>query len=79
MSQASKLRWRCRRGTKELDVMLERFLDRHYPDLDEAGQAAFERLLEEEDDRLIDWLLSDRERPTDGPLADIVARIRAAV
>nr|WP_309544955.1 succinate dehydrogenase assembly factor 2 [Alkalilimnicola ehrlichii] len=26
MSELSRLRWRCRRGTKELDIMFERFL-----------------------------------------------------
>ncbi|WP_440995576.1 succinate dehydrogenase assembly factor 2 [Arhodomonas sp. SL1] len=79
MSEASRLRWRCRRGTKELDVVLERFVSREYERLGEAERAALERLLDEEDDRLVDWLLTARERPADGEVAALVERIRHLV
>ncbi|MDR9405874.1 MAG: succinate dehydrogenase assembly factor 2 [Spiribacter sp.] len=81
MSDLSRLRWRCRRGTTELDRLLNRFLDADanangYAALDAAGRADFERLLVCEDDLLIDWLLNGYQ-PEEGTLADIVQRIRA--
>ena len=55
-ARLSRLRWRCRRGMKELDLMLERFLDRQGPDLIGGGWPELEALLDAEDDRLWDWL-----------------------
>lgn len=71
----SKLRWRCRRGMQELDVMLGDWLEQCWPEADEERRKAFDRLLEIEDDRLWDWLLG-RSRPEPG-LEDIVEAIRA--
>lgn len=70
----AKLRWRCRRGMQELDVMLLRWLDLRWPEADEASRRAFEALLDREDDLLWDWL-SGRGQPTTA-LAAIVAEIR---
>ena len=83
MTQASgdqaKLRWRCRRGMRELDELLLGFVDGgHWQALDEAGQRAFQRLLEYPDQQLLE-ILMQREAPEDPALADMVRRIRAAV
>ncbi len=69
------LRWRCRRGMRELDALLGAWLDRRWAQVDELLQQAFERLLEQEDDQLWDWLLG-RTRPADLNLARIVDDIR---
>ena len=79
MSEMSRLRWRCRRGTTELDRLLTRFLEAPsggYGSLDAAGRTAFEQLLDCEDDHLIDWLVNG-QRPREGALVDIVNRVRA--
>ena len=49
MSELSRLRWRCRRGMKELDVLFEQYLDRRYAQADEVERAAFLRLVEMDD------------------------------
>jgi len=54
----STLRWRCRRGKKELDVLLGRFLDQHLSGLGPAQRAALERLVALEDEDLLDLILS---------------------
>ena len=36
----SRLRWRCRRGMLELDLLLGRFVNEHYRELDGAGRTA---------------------------------------
>jgi antitoxin CptB len=76
----AKLRWRCRRGTTELDRLLNRFLDdgeAGYVHLDPAGREVFDQLLGIEDDRLIDWLLKG-ESAGEPNLDEISRRIRAA-
>lgn len=57
MISDSTLRWRCRRGKRELDVLLANFLDRHLAQLTAAQRNAFERLLAMEDEDLLDLLL----------------------
>lgn len=52
-----QLRWQCRRGLKELDVLLEPFMEDHYLDLPAAEQAMFARLVAEEDVDLLAWFM----------------------
>jgi antitoxin CptB len=52
----NKLKWLCRRGMKELDVLLEGFLDQHQQELSEGRWPELESLLQNEDDQLWDWV-----------------------
>ncbi len=70
-----RLRWTCRRGAKELDLLLLGYLERCYGAADEPERAAFERLLEAEDPDLANWLYG-RTQPDDPLLAGIVMTIR---
>ena len=54
--RVNKLKWLCRRGMKELDILLENFLDQHLHELNEGCWPEFESLLQQEDDRLWDWV-----------------------
>lgn len=74
MSERARLAWQCRRGMRELDVLLRRFLDEHYESLPEAGRADFRRLLEQPNEDIMDWLFQRRE-PDDPGLARIVAAV----
>lgn len=73
--QLPRLRWRCRRGMRELDQLMLRYLDRAWPEDSEAGRAVFLRLLDVEDDTLWRWLMG-HEVPSDDAFAALVARIR---
>lgn len=75
MNGTSRLRWLCRRGMKELDVLLGRFLERGYPGLDDAGQRGFVRLLERQDPEIY-ALLTGREHAEDPEIDCVVQRIR---
>ncbi|GAB4351039.1 MAG: hypothetical protein Kow0073_05980 [Immundisolibacter sp.] len=77
MLSDSTLRWRCRRGKKELDVLLSRFLERHLSALDATQRAAFERLLALEDDDLLDRVLG-RVAPDDPATAKVLGRLNGA-
>jgi len=72
----ARLRWHCRRGMLELDVILQRFADQDLDRLDAAALAVLERLLEQSDPDLMDWLLKGEPVP-DPELAGLVERIRA--
>jgi antitoxin CptB len=72
-----RLLWRCRRGMKELDLLLESFLLGPYAHAPAADRLAFERLLELPDPELADRLLGSGG-PEDGALATIVRRVRDA-
>ncbi len=63
----------------ELDLLLERFLERGYAALDATGQAQFERLLGHPDPQLHDWLLGlDPPPATDPALAHVIQAVRDA-
>lgn len=70
-----RLRWKCRRGMRELDQLLTRWLEREWRDSPAGQRAVFLRLLETEDDRLWVWLMG-RDSPSDAELAALVAHIR---
>lgn len=72
----NRLRWRCRRGMLELDVMLQQFLRRGFGDLDAAQRAEFVALLDYPDPELLDMLLG--RVPLQGGMADVIAKIRAS-
>ena len=76
MAVPNRLRWRCRRGLLELDLILQGFLESGWEDLDADQRAVFARLLEESDQELQGWLLG-RTQPLDPDLKAMVARIRA--
>jgi len=71
-----RLRWRCRRGMKELDQLLEHWLDQQWAASSEAQRGVFLRLLACEDDRLWRWFLGHENAP-DAELDALVQRIRA--
>ena len=71
-----RLRWRCRRGMKELDVLLVRWLERRHGAADAAARETFERLLELPDPDLNAWFLG-RARPEDPAFAALVDDILA--
>ena len=72
--EIKRLRWRCRRGMRELDQLMLRYLDRRWPAADEAERNLFLRLLDTEDDKLWRWFMG-RERPEDDTLDAIVTLI----
>jgi antitoxin CptB len=76
VSDFRQVRWRCRRGMKELDVLLGRWLDTHYATVSSAEQSVFQRFLELPDPDVARYLLG-REQPPDAELRALVASILA--
>jgi antitoxin CptB len=75
-TDVSRLRWRCRRGMRELDQLLGWYLDARYAASDAAAKEAFSTLLDQQDPQLWDWLMG-RTRCEFAPWRRIVDEIRA--
>jgi antitoxin CptB len=72
--QLGRLRWRCRRGMKELDVLLTRYLDEQFGGASAAAQQAFLELLEAPDPVIYAYCLGQAKPPT-RILSSLIERI----
>ncbi|MFU8797602.1 MAG: succinate dehydrogenase assembly factor 2 [Gammaproteobacteria bacterium] len=70
-SQKARLRWACRRGMLELDLILIPFFDHYFDALSPKLQSMFARLLAEADPDLFQWLMG-YGTPQDAELAEMV-------
>ena len=70
-----KLRWRCRRGMKELDLLTLGYLEQHYPTASAEEQQAFADLLEVQDPLLMSYMVG-RQTPTEPTTAQVVGVMR---
>ena len=74
--ELNRLRWRCRRGMLENDLILERFLDARGETISDREIAALDRLLELSDNELWD-LLSGRQESEDAAVKPLLETLRA--
>jgi len=74
-AELGKLRWRCRRGMKELDVLLARYVDERFCSASSAEREAFTRLLETQDAVLYAYCLGSERPPPE--FATLIERITA--
>jgi antitoxin CptB len=70
-----KLRWRCRRGMRELDQLFGRYLDQRWALAPADEREIFLQLLETEDDKLWRWSMGYEACP-DASQAQLIAYIR---
>jgi antitoxin CptB len=73
----ARLRWRCRRGLLENDLILARFLDARGETMTVEEVAALDRLLDLADNELWD-LLAGRTEPEDAQVRPLLAALREA-
>jgi antitoxin CptB len=76
MSELDRIRWNCRRGMLELDLILEGFIERHLDQLDPRQLEILGELLDYPDNDLLD-LLMGRAELTDLRCAPLLAMMRA--
>ncbi len=77
-TEARRLLWRCRRGMRELDVLLERFARERYEEAPPEQKRAFARLLELPDPDLADYFFgyATPEEPELAELTRLIATHR---
>lgn len=74
MSEQARLKWLCRRGMKELDVLFEHYLEHEYHRATEEDRAAFRVLLENQDPVLWD-LVMERSLPQDEAQRNVLRKL----
>ena len=75
MKIPSKLRWACRRGMLELDVLLGNFLEEAYLSLEKNEQEVFVRMLDLPDPDLFIYL-TGKEIPENSDIKKMIERIQ---
>ena len=74
----ARLRWQCRRGMLELDLMLQPFVEKDYPALSDTSRAAFRKLLTYPDQELLEFLMGNKI-PGNREVANVTDKIRQAI
>jgi len=77
MAVTKRMQWRCRRGIRELDLVFGRFLEQGLDALPADELDAFERLLDENDLDIYDWLLG-RSLPPSEEFRRLIARLNGS-
>jgi len=75
MSENDRIRWHCRRGLLELDLVLNHFLDTRFSELTSDQKGALTRLLDLPDTDLWDLVIG-RAEIDDAACAEIVGMLR---
>jgi antitoxin CptB len=76
-TELNRLRWRCRRGMLENDLVLARYLEARGAAISAEEVVALDRLLDLPDGELWD-LIAGRSEPADAGLLPVVAQLRSA-
>lgn len=74
-TRLNKLKWLCRRGMKELDLLLEKFVADNEQQLVQGDWPEFEKFLRIEDDRM--WgFLQNLQQPEAHQFRQLLYKIR---
>jgi antitoxin CptB len=76
MKELERVRWRCRRGLLELDIVLGRFVEQHYAGLNELEKVAFDVLLDMPDNSLWDMITGRVEPPLELQQKALLERLK---
>ncbi|NOZ10943.1 MAG: succinate dehydrogenase assembly factor 2 [Gammaproteobacteria bacterium] len=74
-TELRRIKWRCRRGMLELDIMLQGFFEQRFQALDSQQQQMFTRLLDYPDQSLLEWLSTHPDN-ADKDVKDIVEQLQ---
>jgi antitoxin CptB len=75
VSDRDRIQWNCRRGMLELDLVLQRFLERHLDGLNAGQMEVFKELLAYDDNDLLDMVMG-RAEPVNGRLSAVLEMMR---
>jgi len=74
----SALRWRCRRGMLELDILLNDFLDKSYEKISSQQKNTLDQMLDYPDQLLFDLFLGHMQS-SDNSVSELVQTIRQSI
>ncbi|MDX1519857.1 MAG: succinate dehydrogenase assembly factor 2 [Gammaproteobacteria bacterium] len=73
--ERSKILWRCRRGIREMDLLFSEYVSEHLESLDDAEFRTLEKLLDEADLDIMNWIMG-RSEPASPDYRPIIERMR---
>ena len=73
----ARLLWRCRRGIKEMDIILQEFINVSYDQLNDEDKNAFSKLLDEQDLDILNGIMG-KDKPANDRLANIINIIKTS-
>jgi antitoxin CptB len=74
--ELERIRWHCRRGMLELDLVLNAFNEQHLANLAAGELDALRRILERPDPELLDFVMGHCD-PEDTAERELIGRMRA--
>ena len=74
-TEYAELKWRCRRGMLELDILLNTYLDRNYEAMTARQGSVFSEVLDYPDQVLFDLLLGNMQS-SDTEVSRLISEIR---
>jgi antitoxin CptB len=74
----SRMRWHCRRGMRELDVLLTRYFEQGYLHASPQRQQAFADLLDLQDPVILAYL-TGAQTPEREDIADVIQQLTRTV
>lgn len=72
----ARLKWFARRGMKELDVLMERYLEHRYDVAPEIERQAFVALMACEDPDIWAWVMGFQDMPEEREIANVIEQLR---
>ena len=75
MTSSSRLLWRCRRGIREMDLLLQQFIETHYDNLSVEQKQTFDSLLDETDMDIMAWIMG-KDTPESDEFTQIIQILR---
>jgi antitoxin CptB len=72
-----RVRWRCRRGLLELDIVLGRFVRQRYAEMDNEQRVIFDELLDMPDTELWD-VITEKKEPAHAHQREVLEWLKEA-
>ena len=60
----SKVRWQCRKGIREIDILLSKYMEEIYQDLADEQQKIFIEFIQQDTYEILDILVNDKSFDT---------------
>ena len=78
LPSTNQLRWACRRGLLELDLLLNTYMDKVYDQLTDDEKRQFISLLDMQDQEMYE-MLTGKTSPNDRQVAELLEKIRGCM
>ena len=71
----SEVRWKCRKGIREVDILLSKYMEEIYQDLTDEQQKIFIEFIQQDTYEILDILVNDK--PFDAKFTNLVDALKS--